>query len=531
MLESVRLPPLENRHLATSVVILNSRSLEHPLVTNVRLSSPPLKGLGMNGIKNPTNGTSIAANGPTLARDSLNGTVAAWERFVAGADSVQGVRPEILMSWYRCREEYGVDPCLERSPAAAEASPHSIEHDVVFAVLGGVAASAADEVGSDCLITVTDPDGRVLASYGSQRVLRLAADSNLAPWYTWSEWASGTNGMGTALENHGPVIVAGPEHWCKAFHSWTCAGIAVRNVVTDEPLAALGISCWKGALPGTVLSWLRKAVATTEATLRQRANHTGTLLTAAFADSRLAPSTPLAAVDVVGNVVLANTEAAVLLGTPAETPAYAPADRWTPHLPGLSQLVRQAMGCARHDPHWSGATQVFVPFLGAPVAMTVRPVPTGTQVIGALLAFGSPDSPNGDFPAGIPSSDATLGSTVPNLVSRRVVALRQDRWVLLEPAEIRFAEVDHNDVWLMSDRGRLLAATGGLDRLEQQLGDKGFLRVHRRFLVNLKRVREIEQGFKGSLFLHTDTRTNESIPVARRHVAEVRLALGLQAHR
>src|SRR5246127_4959718 len=122
------------------------------------------------------------------SHDSLDSTVAAWERFVTGADSVQGVRPEILMSWYRCREEYGVNPCLDRAPAVAEASPHSIEHDVVFAELGGVAASAADEVGSDCLVTVTDPDGHVLASYGGRRVLRLAAaDSNLAPWYTWSE--------------------------------------------------------------------------------------------------------------------------------------------------------------------------------------------------------------------------------------------------------------------------------------------------------------------------------------------------------
>jgi len=117
------------------------------------------------------------------------------------------------------------------------------------------------------------------------------------------------------------------------------------------------------------------------------------------------------------------------------------------------------MGCARQDLHWSGATQVFVPFLGAPVPVAVRPVLIGSQIIGALLAFGSSDSPDGDFPSEIPSSDAPLGSTDPNPVSRRVVALRQDRWVLLEPAEIRFAEVDHNNIWLMSDQGRLLAVT------------------------------------------------------------------------
>jgi len=40
----------------------------------------------------------------------------------------------------------------------------------------------------------------------------------------------------------------------------------------------------------------------------------------------------------------------------------------------------------------------------------------------------------------------------------RVVALREDRWVLLDPREIRFAEADGNSVWLISDQGRLLAA-------------------------------------------------------------------------
>lgn len=484
----------------------------------------------MNGVKDPANGAAVAARGRVLAGVSPERTAAAWEQFVAGADSVQGVRPEILTSWYRCREEHGVNPRLDRAPAAAEAGPHSAEHDVVFAELGGLAASAGEEVGREHLITVADPDGFVLVSYGSPRVLRLAADSNLAPWYAWSERASGTNGMGTALESHGPVVVAGPEHWCKAFHSWICAGIAVRDVVNDEPLAALGISCWKSSLPGTALSWLRKAAATAEDSLRQRANNAGTLLAAAFADSRLAPSTPLAAVDVAGNVVLANAEAAVLLGTPAATPAFEPGARWTPNLPAIPQLVRQAIACAREDPRWRGTTQIFVPFLGGPVPVAVRPVVVGAQVVGALLAFGSRSSADEGFLFEIPSSEARLGSAHPNPVSRRVVAVWQGQWVLLEPAEIRYAEVDQANIWLMSEQGRLSAATRSLDRLERQLEHSGFLRVHPRFLVNLNRIREVERGFKGSLILHTDTRTNESIPVSRRHVADVRLALGLQIH-
>jgi DNA-binding LytR/AlgR family response regulator len=104
--------------------------------------------------------------------------------------------------------------------------------------------------------------------------------------------------------------------------------------------------------------------------------------------------------------------------------------------------------------------------------------------------------------------------------------MREDRWILLDPREIRFAEADHNNVWLTSDQGRLLAAARGLDHLEQQLGDKGFLRVHRRFLVNLGRVREIEPGINGTLYLATDTQAREIVPVARRHAPQLRQALG-----
>jgi sigma-54 dependent transcriptional regulator, acetoin dehydrogenase operon transcriptional activator AcoR len=477
----------------------------------------------MNGAKEPTTGAFPATNGTALSDESLGRIAAARERFAAGADSVDGVRPEILVSWYRCREEYEVSPYLDRAPAAAEGAPHSIEHDVVFAELGGLAAGAAREAGDDTLVTVADCDGHVLAAWGSRRLLSLAADSNLAPWSAWSERASGTNGMGTALESKNPVLVRGPEHWCQGFHAWMCAGVAVRDVVTHDPLAALNVSRWRTPLSDAVLPWLRTAAAATEATLRRRARHTGALLAAVLADAREAPGTPLAAVDTVGKVVLANTEAAVLLGTPADAPAYAPSDRWMPQVPALLQLTRRATARARQDPGWSGSTLLYVPFLDQPLPVAVRPVFDGSQVIGALLAFGSTDD------VGSPElpDDPDPGSSDPHPFPHRVIALRDDRWVLLDPREIRYAETDRDNVWLVTDQGRLLAAVRGLDRLEQELAGRGFLRVHRRFLVNLGRVREIEQGFKGALFLATDTRSHETVPVARRHVPRVRQALGL----
>jgi len=53
--------------------------------------------------------------------------------------------------------------------------------------------------------------------------------------------------------------------------------------------------------------------------------------------------------------------------------------------------------------------------------------------------------------------------------------MRDDRLVMLDLAEIRFAEADRNTVWLKADHGLLRAATRGLDRLAQQIEGKGFL--------------------------------------------------------
>ena len=44
---------------------------------------------------------------------------AARERFLAGDDRVRGVRPEVATSWYRCREQYHVDPGLSKAPQAS----------------------------------------------------------------------------------------------------------------------------------------------------------------------------------------------------------------------------------------------------------------------------------------------------------------------------------------------------------------------------------------------------------------------------
>ncbi|MGW5049031.1 LytTR family transcriptional regulator DNA-binding domain-containing protein [Streptomyces griseoluteus] len=449
-----------------------------------------------------------------------DGTVlAAWERFVQGEDQVPDVRPLVAISWHRCREQYRVDPHLTEAPVALTELDHSPEHDVVIAELGFRAASVAHEVGSTGgVVTVTDATGRILAEWGDQATLARADDPNLAPWFSWSECAIGTNGMGTALEAHGPVTIRGAEHWCQALHHWVCAGIAVRDVVTREPIAVLNVCRWRSRLPASTESWLANAAAMTQCPLKRRARDSGAELVAAYAQARAHSGAALAAVDSAGKVVIADALASVLLGVPACTPAVDPTLRWTPGLPELITAARYATRQAAHNPDWVGTTQIFAHLADEPTSISIRPVFSSGRVIGNLVSFGASEG------AQVPQAE---GVAHLRAQPRRLVAIRDNRMVLLRLPEVSFAESQGSDVWLSTDQGRLRAASLSLDKLEGELADVGFLRVHRRYVVNLSRIREIERGLKGELSLVMDDRAHGMVPVSRRHAPTVRRALDL----
>src|SRR5215212_9158121 len=302
---------------------------------------------------------------------------AARERFLAGDDRVRGVRPEVATSWYRCREQYHVDPRLSKAPPASaldeSSGDHTLDNEIVFTQLGSAAASIASEVESvGGVISVTDGAGRILTVQGDKETLHRARDSNMAPWSCWSEWATGTNGMGTALEAPGPVVISGPEHWCEGFHEWVCAGVAVRDAVTHDALAVLDVSAWRAHLPPQAAGWLSKAVDGVRGILRQRARDSGAELAAAFAQTRARSGQALAALDASGKVIIADEWASLFLGVPARVPALDPAVRWQPGL-DLSRLARHAIRQARLDHGWVGSTRIVTELSGEPCQITLRP--------------------------------------------------------------------------------------------------------------------------------------------------------------
>ena len=443
----------------------------------------------------------------------------AWERFVQGENDIRGVRPEVAISWQRCRDQYHVDPYLSEAPAAVAEVAHPLEHDVVFAELGFRAAAMVHEVASfGGILTIADATGRILAEWGHKATCTIAAGAGLAPWFCWSERAVGTNGMGTALETHNPVVIRREEHWCQAFHDWTCVAVAVRDVVSKEPIAVLNISCWRSDLPASARGWLANVADHAQSVLRTRARDGGTQLLAAYNDARVRSTEPLAAVDTSGKVVIADDTASVLLGVPCNAPAVNPTVRWNPRLPAFVDAARYASKQASHNPAWVGSTQIFTHLADEPSPIRVRPVFQYGNLIGHLISFGvSEGEPLPETESGAPFQGQP----------RRVVGLRESRMVLLRLPEVTLAESDGNEVWLFTDQGRLRAASPGLDKLDDELTNAGFLRVHRRYVVNLSRVREVERRDRGELVLVMDDNANTIVPVSRRNARAVRRVLGV----
>jgi len=109
----------------------------------------------------------------------------------------------------------------------------------------------------------------------------------------------------------------------------------------------------------------------------------------------------------------------------------------------------------------------------------------------------------------------------------RIPAYRNDVTVLVAPEEVVFAYAEAEQVYLKLYRERL-GCRFTLRELEARLRPHGFLRVHRRFLVNLAKVREVVPYFKGNIGLVVDDAQRTEVPVSRGLAPVVRRSLGLR---
>ena len=134
-----------------------------------------------------------------------------------------------------------------------------------------------------------------------------------------------------------------------------------------------------------------------------------------------------------------------------------------------------------------------------------------------------------------------LGVTIGRLTRARPLTEVQtgssaldDRIAVTARGQIRLLPISEVRVALAGDEGASVLTPEGryhvrqpLHELERRLLAHGFLRVHRGYLVNLNHVSSIQTFFNGTYLLKLSGLGDLTVPVSRRHAADLKSAIRL----
>jgi DNA-binding LytR/AlgR family response regulator len=209
-------------------------------------------------------------------------------------------------------------------------------------------------------------------------------------------------------------------------------------------------------------------------------------------------------------------------------------------MPGLSGLdLAKALADAKRSPAVIFVTAYSEHALAAfEVAATdylVKPV--GLErlrqtLARATTAFGGPEAAPVVTPAARPADASTGGEEAGaateggGLRIERVAVEKGGRTLLIAAAEILYVEAQDDYSRVYTAEGRYLSGLP-LTALEGRLEPLGFFRVHRSYLVDLARVREVLPMYGGMLVLRLSDEAATQIPVSRRRATALKRALGM----
>ncbi|MCB8955147.1 MAG: transcriptional regulator [Nocardioides sp.] len=169
--------------------------------------------------------------------------VRAWTSFVEHADGTPTqVRPEILSSWNR--SEAAVPPDVREAPLADESEVASYWRGsplqtAVERVEAELRRTAED---GDLVVAVTDPETRILWTYGGRVMRRKAETVNFVPGGRWDDESVGTNALDLANRLGAPAMVFSAEHYASIVHNWVCWAAPVNDPVTGRQLGVIDLS-------------------------------------------------------------------------------------------------------------------------------------------------------------------------------------------------------------------------------------------------------------------------------------------------
>jgi hypothetical protein len=153
-----------------------------------------------------------------------------------------GVRAEIMASWERSAGH--VMPEVHEAPLADvdetrlawETSPLN----AAVRQLEPQLQAAADD--GELVVAVTDPDARIMWTYGGAVMRSKAEKVNFVPGGRWDEASVGTNALDLALRLGRAATVYSAEHFSSCVHGWVCWAAPVYDPRTGRQLGVLDLS-------------------------------------------------------------------------------------------------------------------------------------------------------------------------------------------------------------------------------------------------------------------------------------------------
>ena len=184
-----------------------------------------------------------------------------------------------------------------------------------------------------------------------------------------------------------------------------------------------------------------------------------------------------------------------------------------PRLDGLA--LARVIGRLAHPPQIVFVTafedHVVEAFGLQAVDYLLKPVrPERLQVTVRRLTHGAAAAGRGE--------ERTLDDRLPVTVRNQILLLPCD--------QIQVASIEDDQVVVRTAEGRYPTRLNLTD-FEDRVRGHGFLRVHRRYVVNLRHVVSIEGFFNGTYLLKLSGVPDLTVPVSRRHAQQLRAALRL----
>ena len=163
----------------------------------------------------------------------------------AGTVSPELLGPVLSRSWQRSAQAglaaSGRTPGAPHAGAAQLARALDLQHELVAHAEPVMEFLHEQTRDTGSMVILAGADGMVLRSLGDAEFLQRAERVALRPGATWHERWRGTNAIGTALAECGPLVVHGGEHYLERNGFLTCAAAPIHDP-SGRLLGALDLS-------------------------------------------------------------------------------------------------------------------------------------------------------------------------------------------------------------------------------------------------------------------------------------------------